>query len=225
MVKMYVDSREPRDIRRLAKKLGFIQMALTYGDYTSEHCVFERKDMGDLVNSIFARHGGKSRLFDQLDKLFIHCRSFGKVGWLLVTGKISTVEKEFSRRKQKLNRFAIYGAIGSVTVRYDFSILWTEQPAEEWLQEIRKIAEKVEEGKLLLPKRKKLKEYSKVRSIAIVSRALDVSPRLAQGLVRKFGTLYGVVYALKHRPQDILVMEGIGRRTFEKMRETCGIGK
>lgn len=218
MVQMFVDSREPADIRRVAKKLGYIQMALNFGDYSSELCVFERKEVGDLVNSIFARYGKTSRLFTQCERIYSQCKAYGKLGYLLVTGKISTVEKQFEERGQKLNRFAIYGGIASVLIRYDFNLIWTEQPAEEWLEILRKVAEKVDEGKLLLPMRKKLKEYSNVRSIALVCRTFDISHILAKRLVLKFTNLYGIVYAIKHRPADVLVMEGIGKRTFLKLK-------
>lgn len=218
-LELYVDSREPIEVRRLALQRGFKQVALDFGDFQSEKCVFERKDIGDLVNSIFARYGGSSRLFNQLERMFDYCSKTGKVGFLLITGKIEDVERQFLERGQRLNRFAIYGAIGSVVVRYDFNIIWIEQPVEHWLEIIRKVAEKVEEGKTLLPKRRKLKEYSKSRSVAIVSRALEVSPSVASKLVDKFGNLYGVITALKERPQDVLIMDGIGERTFKKMKE------
>jgi len=222
-MRIFVDSREPRDIRTVAKRLGFVQMALDFGDYQSDKCVFERKEVSDLVNSIFARYFKSSRLFSQMERMYDYCRKSGKIGFLLVTGKLSSVEKQFKDRGQKLNRLAIFGAVASVVVRYDFNIIWTEQPAEEWFKIIWKIAEKVEENKLLLPKRKKLKEYSKIRSIAIVSRVLEISPRLAERLLKKFGSLYGILHALKFQPADVLVIEGVGKRTFKKMCDIAGV--
>jgi len=223
MLKMFVDSREPLDIRKLAIKRGFKQMALTVGDFASPMCVFERKDVGDLVNSIFARRGETPRLFKQLNRMYAQCSAYKRIGFLLVTGKIVTVEEQFAKRKQTLNRNSIYGAIGATVVRYDMNLIWTEQPAEEWLEEIIKVAEKVEEGKLLMPKRKKLKEYSRVRSVAVVARALDISPKLAIRLVKKFGGLFGVLHAIKYNPSQVLVMEGIGEKTFMKMKGLANI--
>ena len=202
---------------------GWSILALEHGDYQSPQCVFERKDIGDFVNSIFARYGNTPRLFDQMDRLFDYCQRSEKIPFLVVTGKVETLEKQFDERGQKLNYLSLAGAIASVVVRYDCNIIWSEQPFSEVLKIMRGVAEKIEEGKLLLPMRKKLKEFSHSRSIAVVCSALQVSPKLAEALVKKFGGLYGILEAIKHHPSDVLVMDGIGHATFNKMKTLGGV--
>jgi len=220
---MFVDSREPTDIKAAAVRAGFIVMALDHGDFQSSKCVFERKDVGDLVNSTFARYGETPRLFDQMDRLFDYCQTVEKVPVLLICGKLSSVEQQFAERGQKLNRASIYGAVASVMVRYAVNVFWSEQPFEEVLEIIAKVSEKVEEGKLLLPMRRKLKEFSRSRSVASVANSLQVSAKVAEQLIKKFGGLYGILDAIKNQPQNILVMEGIGKATFEKMKRLGGV--
>jgi len=198
-------------------------MALDVGDFSTDHVVFERKKTNDLVQSIFARYGKPSRLQNQCERLFNACHDKDRIPWLLVTGKLSDVEQQFKERKQSLNRAAIYGAIASVTVRYAINILWTEQTAIEWLTEIKAIAEKIDEGKYLLPHRKTLGEFSGNRRMASICRALDLTPKIAEKLQKKFGSLYGVLEASKNHPSDILVIEGISTRTLQKIRELGGI--
>lgn len=220
---MFVDSREPVVCRRAALQRGFVQMALDVGDYSSEKVVFERKDLGDLVNSIFARYGDRPRLFEQMDKLFDDCQRLQRVPFLLVSGSLEAVERQFKERGQRLNRQAIYGAIASVVVRYDINIIWYERPFKELLDIMWSIAEKVEEGKLLLPQRRKLKEFSRSRSVASIANALQISPIVAERLTKKFGSLYNVLEAVKNHPSDVLVVEGIGKATFEKIKALGGI--
>jgi len=220
---MYVDSREPATYKDAATKQGYVEMALDNGDYQSDYVVFERKEIGDLVNSIFARYGAQPRLFEQMDRMFDFCERTGKVPWLIVTGNLERCEQQFKDRKQTLNKMAIYGALASVAVRYAVNIIWSERTFSELLVIMRSISEKVSEGKLQMPMRRQLKSISRSRTVASVANALQISPRLAEQLVFKFHGLYGILEAIKHQPQDILVMDGIGRATFNKMKQLGGV--
>ena len=220
---LFVDSREPEDCRKAALRAGFIQLALDYGDYQGDAVVFERKEIGDLVNSIFARYGDTPRLFDQMDRIFDYCQRSEKEPWLIVCGNLEHTEEEFKKRGQTLNRQAIYGALASVSVRYDINIIWSERTFEELLEIMKSIEEKTKEGKRLIPMRKKLKEFSRWRSVASVCSALQVSPKIAENLVKKFGGLYGILDAAKHRPHEILIMDGIGQATFNKITSLGGV--
>jgi len=143
--------------------------------------------------------------------------------WLLITGKLSDVAEDFKKRKQTLNKSAVYGAVASVMVRYAINILWTEQVASEWLAEIKSIAEKVDEGKYLLPQRKSLKQFASNRNVASICRTLEINPKLAETLNKKFGSLYGILDACKNHPSNILLIDGIGMRTLQKFKELGGL--
>ena len=198
-------------------------MALDVGDFSTDHIIFERKKTNDLVQSIFARYGQTSRLQDQCERLFAACNEKERLPWLLITGKLSDVAEDFKKRKQTLNKSAVYGAVASVMVRYAINILWTEQVASEWLAEIKSIAEKVDEGKYLLPQRKSLKQFASNRNVASICRTLEINPKLAETLNKKFGSLYGILDACKNHPSNILLIDGIGMRTLQKFKELGGL--
>ena len=198
-------------------------MAKDVGDYSIEKCVIERKTLGDFINSIYARYGKHGRMWDQADALFNYCKEHGAIGYVIVHGNWQRTEEEFKQRGQTLGYNAIFGAIASLMVRYDLNIVFIDRPIDDVLLLIKSILEKVEEGKVLVPQRKYLKQYARWRSNAVVSVALDVSPKLAARLVSKFGGLYGILDAIKNHPKDVLVMEGIGLATFEKMKALGGI--
>jgi len=42
-------------------------------------------------------------------------------------------------------------------------------------------------------------------------------------MVNRVGGLYDIVYALKNQPAKILVLEGVGKKTFQRMRDIAGI--
>lgn len=220
---IYVDTREPEYIRIQARKLGFIPMALETGDFSTDKVIFERKEIGDFVNSTFARYGETSRLTEQMERLFTVCQSSERIPFLLIHGRIEDVEKSFAERNQKLNRNAIYGSVASVFVRYAINIIWSEQPIDEILAEVKSIAEKIDEGKLLLPQRKKLKEFSSNRNIAVVARTFDLNPKVAELLVKRIGPLNKIVRAAEVEPSSIFVIEGVGSRTLRKIQEYCGL--
>jgi ERCC4-type nuclease len=224
---IYIDTREftrpsLRHIQKLARELGFIPMALECGDYSTDKLIVERKEIGDFTNSTFARYGTTSRLIDQCDRIFAECQKTERIPLLLITGKLSDVEKQFRERGQSLNRNAIFGSFASIWVRYAFNIIWTEQPPEEWLPELKLMAEKIDEGKYLLPQQKKLKEFSSNRNIAVIARALDLNPKDAEILVKRFKNLAGVLDAASHRPSEILVLENFGTRKLAKIQELGG---
>jgi ERCC4-type nuclease len=225
---IYMDTREfsrleHRHIREFARTLGFIPMALECGDYSTDKLIVERKEIGDFVNSTFARYGETSRLVSECERIFAECQRSERIALLLITGKLCDVEKQFADRGQKLNRNAIFGSFASIWVRYAFNIIWTEQPAEEWLPELKSLAEKIDEGKWMMPQRKKLKEFSRDRNVAVVARTFDLSPKVAETLTKRFKTLYGVVDAAKNHPSDIYVLENIGSRTLRKIQELAGL--
>ena len=220
MVIVMIDTREPAEIFEAARKtdLQWTRMTLTYGDFASEHVIWERKHIQDLVQSIYTK-----RLEHQLENLYKYCQPRGKVAFLFVHGKIKELEKQFAARGQKLNPNAIIGAVASVLVRYDCNVFWSEQPMEEALKILWKICEKVEEGKLGIPRRKDLKTHSYNRRVAVFCHALRIGPKLATRLVKKFNNLYNFVIAMKEHPEEVLVIEGVGPATFRKLKMMVGL--
>jgi len=220
MAVVMIDTREPPEIFEAARKTGlrWTRMTLTYGDFASDHVIWERKEVGDLCQSTYTR-----RLEEQMERLYNYCQPKGKIAFLFVHGKISDLAKQFAKRGQKLNPMALYGAVASVCVRFDCNIFWSEQPLEDALKVLWKICEKVEEGKLGMPSRRSLKQHSYNARVAVFVTALHIGPKLAQQFVDKFNNLYGFVVALKERPEEILVMPGVGPATYKKLRRMIGI--
>jgi len=227
MVSVMIDTREPLNIYEAARatKLPWVRMTLTMGDFASDRVIWERKKIGDLCQSIYTH-----RLRDQLDRMYGYCQRQGKIIYLFVHGSIRELAQQFSERKQKLNPNALDGAIASTMVRYDANILWVvhqhdkeKEALKHALMTIWKVCEKVEEGKLGMARRKNLKEYSYDKRVAVVCNALRVGPKLAQLLVKKFGGLFYILYAIKETPEKILVMPGVGPATYKRMKMMAGL--
>jgi ERCC4-type nuclease len=219
-LKIYVDTREPQIIKRVARRLGFTPLAMEVGDYGTDKIIFERKKIGDLIASCYPkRYGEKARLQDQAERIYKESERRNIIPVLLITGNLKNhVEMLKEKCNVTINKNAVYGSVASVFVRYGIHIFWTEQPIGEWLREIRSICVKVDEGKYLLERRKPLHTIARNKQVANISRALEVSPRLAGRLHEKYGGLYGVLSAIKFKPSDVLSIDGIGNVTMKRMK-------
>ena len=242
----YVDSREKDTdrvpIKRLAKAIGFVEMKLDFGDYGTEKAVIERKQVNDFINSCFARGGEPPRIYRQIDGIMDMAEKQQVIPMLLITGRLSTTkcpscqhlfegaDADFKKRwkeqfgqERELNKNAVYGAVASIKCRYAIDIFWTDQPIIDWLKEIKSYLEKVDEGKHLIPHRRKLKEFAKTRNTAIIARTFDITPSRAEVFEKKYCNLIGVINALKNQPKEVACLDGIGERTIQRMKEIAGI--
>jgi len=218
---IYVDTREPPEVRSILKSLGyrFVVKKLDAGDLETPKCVFERKDISDLFQSMRGygmRVGG--RLFDQMDRLAEYCEERGKEPFLLIVGSVEDLKRRLPDGIQ-INEDAIYGAVASVICRYGVNVLWIERGLATALYVALKLAQKVAEGKRYLPHRYSFRKVHRDKRVAHVANVLRISPRIAERLVRKFGGLRGILNASDH---ELLLVDGIGPATVARIRALLG---
>lgn len=228
MVKLLIDTREPRDTFRLLTKLKipYKSQYLPVGDIATSKVVFERKTVPDLVSSIFGQKkepGYRKKRFDpQLREMADYCDEHKMVGWLLVSGSVKEATRWFKRRKINLNAEAIYGALASATVRYGVNVVWNLKDDEHLLKVAYKIATKIDEGKLGVPRKLALRKIHQNKRVALISDVLRVSPRIATNLYNKFGGLGHIIQIVEREPRRLWIIDGIGDKTIDRIRKLLG---
>jgi len=193
---LIVDSREPKKIIEICKesKIPFEVKALKTGDFAIGDVRIERKSIGDFVNCI-----QNKRFTEQCNRLFAF-----PIGYILISGSLTKLQKEFKRLQLQLNVNSIEGMIASLAVRYGFSIIWL--PNDKMLVNVAyRMCKKLDEGKYLLPKiviakRARLK-------VSFLTNIRGVSPKIAEELLSTFKTIQGVANAEK---DELLNVPGIG---------------
>jgi len=211
-----VDTREPAVVRQILRtlKIPFKVSKLPSGDFATDGCVFERKDITDMFQSMKGsnmRIGG--RLFDQMNGMVDYALETGRVPFLVIVGPVERLREKLPSYVE-VNLNALYGAIASVIVRYGINVLWLSDLTEA-LQCIWRIATKVHEGKRFLPHRKSLRLIHRDRRIAHVSNILRISPRIAERLLETYGSLRKILLA---DPKELVLIDGIGPVTVARLR-------
>jgi len=224
---LFIDTREPRSTFYWASvlKIPYESKFLSVGDFETEKTVFERKTVGDFIQSLVGQKVSqgyrKQRLFDQLTAMQQYCEDTGRVGFLVISGSLDEVSKWYKERKLKLNDEAIYGALASAVVRYGMNVIWVKDD-RQLVDIVWKIAKKVEEGKLGQPHRTTLRHVHKDRRIALIANILRVSPRIAERMFKRFGGLGKIIQILDKHPEKLWIIDGIGEKTIHRMRVLLG---
>ena len=227
-MKVWIDVREPKNVFYLATKLKipYKSKFLTVGDIETERVIFERKTVSDLIQSVYGQKvpAGyrKQRLDNQLKAMMEYCEKNQKVGWLLVSGSIEKAAKWFKKRKMKLNTEALYGALASATVRYGISVIWDLKSDEHLLLVAYKIAKKVDEGKLGVPRRLSLRKVHPDKRVALIANVLRVSPKIAERMFKQFGGLGKIIRIVEQKPQELWLIDGVGQKTIDRVRKLLG---
>jgi len=205
-MRLYIDSREPKRwrnmVEKLAKKEGFEchTIALTYGDYLTDHAVVERKSIIDLMTSMFDK-----RFEQQSEGLSARMNEEGKLGFLLVHGSIDEayqVKKDFGGP----DPMVIFGAASSLVVRNNLQLIWIESDHHAVVTMV-KILRKIEEGKWSKPR---------VRNVpTLIARMLGVTEGELKGLMKTFGSLTNIGLATD---KDLQKVFGIGPRKAREIR-------
>ncbi len=200
-----VDTREkgsgvPEYIQELGGVVRYKQ--LTVADYVlSEECAVERKRVGDFINSLFS-----GRLFDQALRL----SEVYKIPILVVEGNFAEAV-EYTPRSRSL-----WGAIASLCLGSNIRVFYTlnERQTAELLYTI---AKKRRYGPLRgpIPQRKKAQTVRE-QQLLIVSSLPGVGPKMADKLLRTFGTVRKVFSASKYMLSKV---EGMSAKKAEKIVE------
>ena len=182
---------------------------LSVGDYVlSDRVAVERKSVADFVDTLL---GGDRSLFEQIGDL---SRAYAR--------PILILEGEGLYEERNVHPDAIRGALASLAVDFDVSVLQTADESEtgELLRTIAAREQSERDRAVSVHGEKAAKTLSEQQEY-VVSAIADIGPVTAQSLLRAFGTVEGVMTA---REEDLLTVDGVGEVTAGRIREVVGSG-
>ena len=180
---------------------------LAVGDYVvSDRVAVERKSVTDFLASLT---GGDRSVFEQVGNL---ARHYGR--------PVVVVEGEGLYEERNVHPNAIRGALSSLAVDYDASVLFTRDEADttELLHVLAGREQEVRNREVDVHGEKQDKTLTEQQEY-VVSSIADIGPVTARSLLAHFGTVEGVMTA---REEDLLEVEGVGQVTADRIREVVG---
>ncbi|RNI14999.1 DEAD/DEAH box helicase [Methanohalophilus sp. RSK] len=199
------DQREIRStVTRNLQKAGasLSVKTLEVGDYVvSENVAIERKETGDFVNSLI-----EGKLFEQISNL---TRTYEKT--------ILIIEGEGLFNARRINPSSIYGAMLSISMDFETTILHTRD-AEETAALILQIAKRHQrkDKKPINPHGKKAAPILSKQQEYIVSAIPQLGPQAARNLLEHFGSVEAVMKACEEELREVKL---IGPKTAARIRE------
>jgi len=202
-VRIVADDRENRVMKELSRKEVKVESErLELADFlVSDRTAIERKSASDFVDSML-----DNRLFKQLGEL----KKQFENPVLIIEGK-----ELYHHRDVHPN--AIRGAVSSLALDYQIPVVWTSDE-DETVEYLISMARREQEdqdrslsvrGEMSPNSEKELQEY-------VVSGLPNVSNRLAERLLKHFGTVREVFTADK---EELMEVEGIGEKKSERISE------
>jgi Fanconi anemia group M protein len=182
---------------------------LSVGDYVlSDRVAVERKSVADFLDTLL---GGDRSLFEQIGDL---SRAYAR--------PILILEGDGLYEERNVHPDAIRGALASLAVDFDVSVLQTADESEtgELLRTIAAREQSERDRAVSVHGEKAAKTLSEQQEY-VVSSIADIGPVTAQSLLRAFGTVEGVMTA---REEDLLTVDGVGEVTAGRIREVVGSG-
>jgi len=198
MPSVIIDSREPQEIKTYLKrhyknKINFTIAALPEGDYSTEHCIVERKKIGDLYSSIM-----DGRLKNQCCRMAMHGAQHPII---VVHGNLAEYIKEQRiKRKIIINERLITSAIAEAKCRYNIMIIWVED-LHCMLNIMINLMMDIEDGKYGQPATCKPEQ--------LISRLLNITPKQFEELKKTCGSSSLLVIG-KCSKSIIMKTKGIG---------------
>ena len=199
------DQREIRStVTRNLQKAGaaLSVKTLEVGDYVvSENVAIERKETVDFVNSLI-----EGKLFEQISNL---TRTYEKT--------ILIIEGEGLFNARRINPSSIYGAMLSISMDFETTILHTRD-AEETAALIIQIAKRHQgkDKKPINPHGKKAAPILSKQQEYIVSAIPQLGPQAARNLLEYFGSVEAVMKACEEELREVKL---IGPKTAARIRE------
>jgi DNA excision repair protein ERCC-4 len=201
-----VDKREAASgIQELLAKRGvYVQMkTLDVGDYVVGKYAVERKTVRDFVTSLY---GG--RLFEQADRI---SRAYGNC-LLVVEGDIQEVLSDLK------NPRVYWGTLLALVFNYDFKTFFTldqEQTADLLYLLARRVYGKTKAVRPMLVKKPRM-ATTKDWQLAVIESLPTIGPKLAEKLLRTFGSVRTILNATRH---ELAVKGGIGMARAARIHE------
>ncbi|SDR28551.1 DEAD/DEAH box helicase [Natronobacterium texcoconense] len=201
-----MDANIARDLSR-REEIDVRLETLEVGDYVcSDRVVVERKSVADFVDSLV---GGDRSIFEQVGAMARH-----------YSRPIVIVEGEGLYEQRDIHPNAIRGALSSLAVDFDASVLRTEseERTTELLAVIAGREQETSDREVSVHGEKQSKTLAEQQEY-VVSSIAEIGPVTARSLLEEFGTVEAVMIASEEELQEA---EGVGQVTAERMREVIG---
>ncbi|MDZ5811452.1 DEAD/DEAH box helicase [Halorubrum sp. AD140] len=210
-VEIVVDQRELDSsiAKDLSTRDGLVTRleTLAVGDYVlSDRVAVERKSAADFVDSML---DADRSMFEQVGEL---SRAYAR--------PVMVVEGTNLYGQRDIDPNAIRGALASLAVDFDVSVLRTESETDttELLATIAKREQETRDREVSVHGEKTTKTRAEQQEY-VVSSIADIGPVTARTLLEHFGTVEAVMTAPE---DDLLAVEGVGPVTAERIREVVG---
>ncbi|GAA0531638.1 DEAD/DEAH box helicase [Halorubrum ejinorense] len=210
-VEVVVDQRELDSsiAKDLSTRDGLVTRleTLAVGDYVlSDRVAVERKSAADFVDSML---DGDRSMFEQVGEL---SRAYAR--------PVMVVEGTNLYGQRDIEPNAIRGALASLAVDFDVSVLRTEgeEDTTELLATIAKREQETRDREVSVHGEKTTKTRAEQQEY-VVSAIADIGPVTARTLLEHFGTVEAVMTAPE---DDLLEVDGVGPVTAERIREVVG---
>ncbi|WP_435073985.1 DEAD/DEAH box helicase [Halorubrum sp. HHNYT27] len=180
---------------------------LAVGDYVlSDRVAVERKSAADFVDSML---DADRSMFEQVGEL---SRAYAR--------PVMIVEGTNLYGQRDIAPNAIRGALASLAIDFDLSVLRTEDEADttELLATIAKREQETRDREVSVHGEKTTKTRAEQQEY-VVSSIADIGPVTARTLLEHFGSVEAVMTAPE---DDLLEVEGVGPVTAERIREVVG---
>ncbi|MGM0448217.1 MAG: DEAD/DEAH box helicase [Methanobacteriota archaeon] len=210
-VEVVVDQRELDSsiAKDLSTRDGLVTRleTLAVGDYVlSDRVAVERKSAADFVDSML---DADRSMFEQVGEL---SRAYAR--------PVMVVEGTNLYGQRDIDPNAIRGALASLAVDFDVSVLRTEgeEDTTELLVTIAKREQETRDREVSVHGEKTTKTRAEQQEY-VVSSIADIGPVTARTLLEHFGTVEAVMTAPE---DDLLEVDGVGPVTAERIREVVG---
>jgi Fanconi anemia group M protein len=210
-VEIVVDQRELDSsiAKALSTRDGLVTRleTLAVGDYVlSDRVAVERKSAADFVDSML---DADRSLFEQVGEL---SRAYAR--------PVMVVEGTNLYGQRDIDPNAIRGALASLAVDFDVSVLRTEGETDttELLATIAKREQETRDREVSVHGEKTTKTRGEQQEY-VVSAIADIGPVTARTLLEHFGSVEAVMTAPE---DDLLDVDGVGPVTAERIREVVG---
>ncbi|GAA0725891.1 Fanconi anemia group M protein [Halorubrum trapanicum] len=210
-VEVVVDQRELDSsiAKDLSTRDGLVTRleTLAVGDYVlSDRVAVERKSAADFVDSML---DSDRSMFEQVGEL---SRAYAR--------PVMVVEGTNLYGQRDIDPNAIRGALASLAVDFDVSVLRTEDEEDttELLATVAKREQETRDREVSVHGEKTTKTRAEQQEY-VVSAIADIGPVTARTLLEHFGTVEAVMTAPE---DDLLEVDGVGPVTAERIREVVG---
>ncbi|WP_303299605.1 DEAD/DEAH box helicase [Haloferax volcanii] len=210
-VEIVVDQREldSNIARTLSKRADLTTRleTLAVGDYVlSDRVAVERKSVSDFLDTLT---GGDRSIFEQIADLTRH-----------YARPLLVIEGRGLYEERNIHPGAIRGALSSVAVDFDVSVLFTEDEDDtaELLATIATREQTDRERTVSVHGGKSAKTLDEQQEY-VVSAIADIGPVTARTLLEAFGSVEAVMTA---NEDDLKEVRGVGQVTAERIREVVG---